>query len=200
MTLRSKIPISIQYTSPRFKLSSVSLYGEPVLSYSPILRNVHRITQNDLHTLKVKSTHIHTICIPEAKLFIRFAPISRFWVHQMTPNNLDMLKVKSTQYACYIHPWGLNFRPFILCWAVFDLSFVWKSTPNDPKWHVQGQKYQYAYNIHPRGPTFRQFRSTMSHFWVTAQCCEKCTALPQMTLTCLRSKVLNIHVTYTHEA
>ncbi len=51
---------------------------------------------------------------------------------------------------------------------------------HDLKWasHVQGQKYQHAFSIHPWDPNFRLFCSTMSRFWVTAQFLEKCTKWP----------------------
>ena len=92
-----------------------------------------------------------------------------------------MFKVKYTNMLGTSTPEAQIFVRFTLWWAVFWLwANFWKSAPNDPKWpwHVQGQKYQHACYIHPRGPNFRPFRSTMSRFWVTAQFSEKRTKWP----------------------
>ncbi len=101
--------------------------------------------------------------------------MSHFWVirpnfrkmHRMTPNNLDRFKVKNTNIHVTNTPGAQIFVCFTLRWAVFGLQpNFWKSAPNDPKWpwHVQGQKYHYACYIHPWGPSFHPFRSTMSCF------------------------------------
>ncbi len=103
-----------------------------------------------------------------------------------------MINEKSNWAACFIPP-----RPKFSSVSLYDEPFLSygpnfrKSALNDPKWpwHVQGQKYQHACYIHPRGPNFRPFRSTTSRFWVMAQFSEKCTEWPQMTLTCSRSKI-----------
>ncbi len=52
---------------------------------------------------------------------------------------------------------------------------------NDLKWpcHVQGQKYQHAFSIHPWGRNFRLFYSTMSSFSAMGQFLEKCTKRPK---------------------
>ena len=95
------------------------------------------------------------------------------------------------QDACYIHPLGPNFCPFLCTMNHFWVTgqFLEKCTewPQMP-WHGQGKKYQHACYIHPWRPNFRPLRSMMSRFWVTAQFLEKCTKWPQMTLTCSRSK------------
>ena len=95
------------------------------------------------------------------ELFSSYSPILGK-VHRTTLNGLDKFKVKNTNiHATHIHK-ASNFCPFrstINCFWVF--CFFWKSPPNDPTWpwHVQGQKYQYAGCIHPRGPNFRLFQS-----------------------------------------
>ena len=123
--------------------------------------------------------------------FLSYGPIFGK-VHRMTPNDLDMFKVKNTNMHVTYTPEAQIFVLFALRSAVFELwrNFQ-KSAPNDHKWpwHVQGQKYQYACYIHPRGPCFCLFRSTMSCFRVTPLLSEKCTEWPQMTLTCPRSKI-----------
>ncbi len=59
-------------TPPRPKFSSVSLYDEPFLGYSPILEKGHRMTPNDLDMFKVKNTNMHVTYTPEAQIFVRF--------------------------------------------------------------------------------------------------------------------------------
>ncbi len=76
--------------------------------------------------------------------------------------------------------------------------FFRKNAPNDRMWpwRVQGQKYQYACDIHSRGPNFCLFRSTMSRFRVTAQFWEKYIERPQkMTLISSRP---TIHICILH--
>ncbi len=64
-------------------------------------------------------------------------------------------------------PIGLSVLVVVL--AMHDLKWAW---------HVQGQKYQHAFSIHPWDPNFHLFCFTMSGFWVTAQFLEKCTKWP----------------------
>ncbi len=112
----------------------------------------------------------------------------------MTPNHLNMFKINNTNmHDTYTAKAQIYIR-FALQWAIFELRpNLWKSAQNDPKWswHAQGQKYQHACYTHTWGPNFRPFRSTMSHFWVTAQFSEKCTVF--------QVKNTNMHVTYTHK-
>ncbi len=124
-------------------------------------------------------------------------PLLLYWpifgkLHRMAPNDLDMFKVKNTNMHVTYIPEAKIFVHFTRWLAVFELRpNCWKSALNDLKWpwNVQGQKCQHARYIHPRGPNFHPFRSTISHFWVMAQFSEKCTEWPQMTLTCSRSKI-----------
>ncbi len=75
---------------------------------------------------------------------------------------LDMFKIKNTKDACYTHTRGPNWfssislyvEPF-LRYAPFSRK-VHRMTSKWP-WHVQGQRYTYAYNLHPPCPSFRPF-------------------------------------------
>ncbi len=129
---------------------------------------------NDLDMFKVKN--MDATYTPEAHIFISslydkpFLGYSSMFakMHRMAPNDFDMFKVKNTNMHATYTPKAQLFVCFPLRWAIFELRpFSWKCT----KWPrlVQGRKYQHACYIHPRGPNFQPFRSTMSRFWVTAQ-------------------------------
>ncbi len=81
---------------------------------------------------------------------------------------------------------------FALWGVIFELCFFFrKGAMNDPKWpwHVQGQKYQYAcYVIHPEAQMLLGFADRWPTFELRPFLL-KCTEWPQMTLTCLRSKI-----------
>ncbi len=121
----------------------------------------------------------------------------------MTPNNLDMFKVKKANMHVIYTPKEQTGVRFALQWAVLELQPNFgKSAPNDPKWfwHVQGQKYPYAYCTHTRSPNFHPFRSTMGHFRVTAQYWEKHTKWPKNDLDMFKVKGTHIQSRYIHEA
>ncbi len=133
------------------------------------IRKVHRMTPNDLDMFKVKNTNMHVTMLhthPRPKLssvslydepFLRYGPIFGK-VHQMTQSDLDMFKINNNNLHVIFTPKAQIFVRFTLWWVVFKLRANFrKSAPNDPKWpwHVQGQKYQHACYIRPRGPIFR---------------------------------------------
>ncbi len=124
------------------KLSSVSLYDEPFLSYGAIFGKEHRMTPNDLNMFNVKNTNMHATYTPEDQIFVPFA--LRWAVFELQPNIRKSapndpkwpwhVQGKKYQNACYIQPWGPNFRPFRSTISRFELwANFRKSAPNDPK-------------------------------------------------------------------
>ena len=169
--IKVKIPICMLQTL-RGPFSSILLYDKPFLAYVPVFGKVHQMT---LTCWRSKTWMLHTPPI-EAHIFISslydkpFLGYSSMFakMHRMAPNDFDMFKVKNTNMHATYTPKAQLFVCFPLRWAIFELRpFSWKCT----KWPrlVQGRKYQHACYIHPRGPNFQPFRSTMSRFWVTAQ-------------------------------
>ncbi len=140
---------------------------------------------------KVKST-------PETKVFIHFTlrwttlEIWTNFVESATnhpPKIVDMFKVKISicmldkrprlkfmHVLLYNHPFS-SYAPF--------LRNVHQTIP-----HVRGQNY-------PRGNNFHPFWSTLNHFEIMNQFCEKYTEWPQNDQTYSRLKVPNIHRTHT---
>ncbi len=106
------------------------------------------------------------------------------------------------------------FISFALRWAIFELHTffgkVHRMTQKWPWWHVgiltltkrpQGQKYQHAFYIHPRGPYFCLFHSTMSHFRVTGQVSGKVHRMtPNNRGDMFKVKNTNMHATSNPEA
>ena len=130
-----------------------------------------------------------TICMPEAQIFINCT----IWqaIFELPPkfgkkctdwpqNYLELFHVTGTHMHNTFHHFRSTMSRF---WVTPPFR---KSTLNNLKWrrHVLGHKYQHACYLHPRGPNFRPFQSTTSHFWAKS-------ALngDKITLTCSRSKV-----------
>ncbi len=85
-----------------------------------------------------------------------------------------------------------------LQWAVFELCPFSEKYTEWPQNYIDMFKVIYAYYLHSYlSPNFHPFCSKMSCFWVKSLFSEKCTEWPQMTLACSRSKINNMHATYT---
>ena len=110
--------------------------------------------------------------------------MSRFWVvtkfcekpTKWPENDLDMFKDKSTHmHSTYtsrgqkLHLFRSMMSTFKLCLAIY---FSERCTERPQK--TLTLRYQYRCYIHPWGPIFCPFRSTMTRFWVMSQFCEKC--------------------------
>ena len=159
------------------------------------------MTPSDLDMFKVKNTNMHVTYTPGAQIFVCFA---LWWaVFELRPNFWKSapndpkwpwhVQGQKYQYACYIHPWGPNFRPcFTLRQAVFELRATFrKSAPNDPKWHwhVQSHKYQQHVTYTPEAKIFVRFALQWAVFDLrpTFQtCAPNDPKWPRMTLTCSR--------------
>ena len=123
-------------------------------------------------------------------------------VHQITPNDLDMFKVKTTNRHATYTPKAQIFIYFSLQGAIF-----WVTAQFSEKYTEWPQmtltcprsKHQYAYYIHPRGPSFL-FRSMVSCFRIMAQFREKCTEWDQNDLDIFKVKRTNMDITYIPKA
>ncbi len=118
---------------------------------------------------------------------------AQFWegkLHQIeTPNDPVMFKVKNNPpphmcSTCIYNPEAQILINFAVQSAVFEykpiLCKVYQLTLKWP-WHVQGQKYPCAYDMHPQNLNFHQFHSMMTSFSVTAQVWESALNNPIMT-------------------
>ena len=110
-------PVYTEYSSPRPKFHSVSLYDRPFLRYNIIEnRKCTQWPQNDLMNLTVKSTLYTLNAHPEAQISLRFA-----------------LHVQPAVFEIQ----GPNFTRFTLRSAVFEIQCCRKSEMHwmTPKWH-----------------------------------------------------------------
>ena len=64
-------------------------------------------------------------------------------------------------------------------YIMHNVAFKWEKWTEKLHCHTKGQKYSYAYYIHPRSPNFHPFRSTMSRLHPFFSV--KCTKWPKMT-------------------
>ncbi len=138
--------------------------------------NIKKSALNDPKVILAGSRSKVPICIVYfcKQIFVCFTP--RWAVFKLHPfskksalNDLAVFKVKMP-----IHMLHTPLRSRFSSISFYNelMTQFCESAPNEwPKkwrWYVQGEKYPYAYNIHPRGPNFLPFRSTMNRFPVTA--------------------------------
>ncbi len=121
--------------------------------------------------------------LPYNKPFWSYSPIFGK-VYWMTPNDLDMFKIKNTNMHVdtpprpKFLPVSLD-EPFLSYGPIFGK--VHQMTPKITL-ICSRSKIRTCIYIHPWGPNFCLFYSTVSCYWVTDQFSEKCTKWPQMTL------------------
>ncbi len=102
---RPKVLICIWHTAPKPKFSSVSFYGEPFLSYTPLLRRTENAPQNDLDVFKVSVCHFRG--------FFRSRVHMRI-LHTSPRPKFSSVSLYNELFSNYGPVWG-------------------KSAPNDPK-------------------------------------------------------------------
>ncbi len=142
ITLHFKVKSAHMHTTyilkPKF--SSVSFYGEPILSYAPFLGKM----QPKMYPIVTWTCSRSKISI--CKLLPNFGKSAQTcWNAHMC-----LLHTSLRPKFLYIYPRNTNFISFALRWAILELqSNVGKSALYDPKWpwHVQGQRYTYGIRI-----------------------------------------------------
>ena len=142
-----------------------------VFELQPIFVKLHRMISNDLGIFNVKSTEMHTTYTAWDQIFIYFTlqwPVFKLQHNlfiEWPQNDHYMLYFKSTDmHTTYILEAQI-FIHFALRWAVLSYAPFLGKVPRSTlkwRWHVQGQKYQYACYIHHTRPNFHPFHSKMS--------------------------------------
>ena len=106
-------------------------------------------------------------------------------VLRITPNKLNWyVQGQKYQQACYIHTRGPNFRSFHSMMSRFWITAQFSEKCTNWPWHVQDQRYTYAYDMHL---FFMRFFSVSLYDYTPHF--RRAHLITQIVLTCSRPKI-----------